>query len=430
MRVDGSQEGARPSPPAPRQAETGSAASARPAAAALPRRALRRTLLRGAILGAVVGAALVVCRTSIGWFYPVVSGSMEPTVMTGEWVFLRYDRRVPDRSSIVAFRDSAGLASIKRAYGLPDERVSIDSSGDVLIDARMIHAEDPASSLVPLFDSSIQPIEGNWRHGGTELDPWSVLTAGEDGTGEAWRLDGRLVGRGQDVGLLGLHAQVDDGWLGPEGERRVGDYTVHDAVCECEMRVTEPGGAFRIQLIEEGDKFELLVTTYPGSPEWRIYLLRQNREILARKEKYEYLALVDTAPRVGEWTTVRFANVNNRLSVEFAGERIDVDYDRNLPNALAVDDRPLSIGERVKVGGGEGIGLEIRNLRVFRDLHIVPRGGFGVQDELILNADEIFVLGDASASSRDSRDGGPISLDDVIGRVEWVVWPLSSFRKL
>jgi signal peptidase I len=41
---------------------------------------------------------------------------------------------------------------------------------------------------------------------------------------------------------------------------------------------------------------------------------------------------------------------------------------------------------------------------------------------------EIFVLGDNRLNSHDSRAIGPISLDRVVGRAEFVFWPLSQIR--
>jgi len=44
-----------------------------------------------------------------------------------------------------------------------------------------------------------------------------------------------------------------------------------------------------------------------------------------------------------------------------------------------------------------------------------------------LSAGQLWVMGDHRGDSADSRDHGPISVDDVIGKASLIVWPLSRF---
>ena len=44
--------------------------------------------------------------------------------------------------------------------------------------------------------------------------------------------------------------------------------------------------------------------------------------------------------------------------------------------------------------------------------------------------DEIFLLGDNSVASPDSREFGPLQWERVLGRPNWVVWPLDWLRAL
>ena len=92
-----------------------------------------RVLRRLAISLACLAAAVVIFKQA-GWFFPVVSGSMEPTVETGEWVFLRYGVDPVERFNIVAFTDVGGGASIKRIIGLPGEVIALDPTGDVRVE--------------------------------------------------------------------------------------------------------------------------------------------------------------------------------------------------------------------------------------------------------------------------------------------------------
>jgi type IV secretory pathway protease TraF len=57
-------------------------------------------------------------------------------------------------------------------------------------------------------------------------------------------------------------------------------------------------------------------------------------------------------------------------------------------------------------------------------------GRHGTERSQMLGSDEIFVLGDNSGESVDSREWGPVKLDDVIGEPLWVVWPPSRMRCL
>lgn len=392
-------------------------------------------LRRLAIGLGVVAIAVALFKAKVGWFFPVVSGSMEPTVETGEWVFLRYDAEPLERFNIVAFTDVGGGASIKRVIGLPGEVVALDPTGDVRIEGAPLRGEAGRPPLTPVFDSSLQSIGEHWRHGGAYADPWSRVDVGsaepgrpsEAGPDEVWEMDGSAVARSASLGLLGLHDRVDDGGLRPDGSVRRGQQVVHDVAVSFEIKLLDAGGRICVQLMEQGDVFEVSIPIYEGEEETRVDLFRRK----ASPEPVEYFIYDRTIVPLREWLPVRFSNVDNLLRFELGEFELEFDYDYrgNTLHPTAFDMSPVSLGERVRLGG-EGVVLQVRNIRVERDFHVTARGGFGAEAPLQLGPDEIFVVGDATAISRDSRERGPVSRSRIFGRVEAAVWPLNRARWL
>lgn len=400
--------------------------TAPPARAHGPARRPARRLARWvAIVAAVVTVALVVCRFAIGWVFPVASGSMEPTIMTDEVVFLRYADGAPERYDIVVFTDVGGGASVKRAVAVPGDRFLIEPTGDLRINGAFLPDAPGRPPLVPMFDSRLQSIGEHWRHGGTAADPWSLAEGSAPGLDEVWEMDGSAVGRGADLGLLGLHDRIDDGRLLPSGEPLRGRHTVHDVAVSFEVMVLEPGGRIRVQVTEQGDVFEASAPVFDGQAETQVYVFRR----LPGVPEPDFLGQGSAAIPIGEWVPVRFSNVDNRVTFSIAELDIVRDYERNTPHPTAFDLRPVSLGERVRLGG-EGIALRVRRIRVERDFHVVPRGDHAVEREILLGPDQVFVLGDASGDSFDSRERGPVELSRIFGRAEAVVWPLRAARVL
>lgn len=386
---------------------------------------LRRVAVYSLAIIAALAFGLLVCHRMIGWAFPVASGSMEPTIMTGESVFVRYDGSVPERFEIIVYTDVGGGASIKRVIAVPGEDVRIDASGDIRIEGETLPRDTPnRPDLIPMFDSDLQSIGDHWTHGSTSIDPWSLADGSEAGTHEVWEMDGTAVGRGADLGLLRLHGQIDDGRLLPDGVRLAGLYTVHDVAVSFEVFVVEAGGRLRVQITEQGDVFEATIPVLEGEPEARFDVFR-----MRAGESIDHIFYGRAKVPIGTWIAVRMENIDNHVSFEFGDSRMAVSYARNTLHPTAYDLKPISPGERVRIGG-EGAVLRVRNIRVERDFHHVPRGKYGVDHALLLGADEIFVLGDASGVSSDSRDNGPVQMKRVLGRAKAVVHPLKNARIL
>ncbi len=72
--------------------------------------------------------------------------------------------------------------------------------------------------------------------------------------------------------------------------------------------------------------------------------------------------------------------------------------------------------------------LEISRIKIFRDVYYtqpIAMSSYHSFSHVQLKEKEVFLLGDNSQRSSDSRYRGPSSIDDIIGVVRWCYWPLS-----
>jgi signal peptidase I len=385
--------------------------------------------------------ALVVSRTFVADVYRINSGSMRPTLMGGaasggktftEWVLVRYDR-APELARydlVVVESREGGDAVVKRVVGLPGEELRI-SGGDLFVKAARDHGargERPALDAarpapVPVFDDRWQDPEAFFYYA-RETRVWRL----EERT---WILDGRAIPPGRSEGMASFDPPLRDGYLDPSGERVDGLVEVNDAVLECEFALDSlaPSGALRFRLIEEGDTFELRVSAL--AERWRVELVRRNRvtlEATERASREEILASSEARLDRERFHRLAFSNVDNQLAAEIAGVcTLRASYEENVPSLVATAPGQ-SVGPRVSFGG-EGIEARFRAVRILRDLYYTSSGTFGVEAPVFLGPDEIFVLGDNSTASQDSRHFGSVPLGDVLGRPVLVVWPPGRMRR-
>ena len=399
------------------------------------KRRIPRIVRFGAVLALVLAVALAVVRETYGWVFPVTSGSMEPTLSPGDWVFVRYDRSPPERHEIVVIAESGGGASVKRVAGEPGETIRVDAAGDVRVGASgALPPDSPRRpAAIPLFDSDLQSLGEYWAHGAGDdasmaFDPWERLTAA--GPGEEWRLDGGAVPRGSGLGLLRFRGSTDDGWLRADGTVAPGVMTAHDLEVSFDLLVEDAGGYLQVELTEQGDVFLAVVRVFAERERCEVYIGRREALGGLSLDGFDLIATGEVALPTGSWLRVRFANSDNRLRFEVGGEAVAAVFEgRNAPHPLSPDGRPFSLGERVRLGAA-GLDIRVRDVVVARDLVVLPVGRYAVDRALALDPDEFFVVGDASSVSRDSRERGPIPTDRLVGRVEWILWPPSRIRDL
>lgn len=372
----------------------------------------RNRLRLGLWIGVVVALAVLCVRAFVGDVYYVDSSSMEPTLhgaeRGGDWVFVRYDGELqPRRFDLAVIQlPNAREPLVKRIAGLPGETLQI-GDGDLFVEGRPIDASAPGRPLVELFDSERDPFEF------TVMKPrWSE----QAGT---WKLDAR----GLREALASWRGHLDDGYLARDRTRVDGKRLVCDAVLELETRVEPDWKRLVLRLTEKGDVFELELTPEPTGARARV-LRRTNTE------KSEVLAELSLPLRAGEWHRVRWSNIDNWLALDFDGRRVaTARYDANVPLEHMPDVSYQHLLPRVAFGGGELV-AEFRRVRVERDLHYSNLGRHAIDAPVTLAPDEVFVLGDNSGESVDSRESGPVELLHVIGTPVWVVWPPSRWRSL
>ncbi len=105
-------------------------------------------------------------------------------------------------------------------------------------------------------------------------------------------------------------------------------------------------------------------------------------------------------PLAAEPMTVELSLFDRQLVLAFDGKPV-VTYPYH------TSDRPLEPTNQPLAIGSKGLGVEIRDVRIFRDVYYThplgPDGRWALDEPVRLAADEYFVLGDNSPVSRDSR---------------------------
>ncbi len=111
-------------------------------------RIARGRLVFGGVLGvAIMAAVLLVVAPLVAMYltggsnYRVSSGTMEPALLTGDWVLARavVPGKAPPRGTIVVYEhpQQRGLEAVGRVIGLPGERIQI-RGGAIVVDGQRV----------------------------------------------------------------------------------------------------------------------------------------------------------------------------------------------------------------------------------------------------------------------------------------------------
>lgn len=381
----------------------------------------RRSLWALSLALLVPALVVLALRAFVGDLFLVDSRSMEPALHgdpeDGDRVFVRFERR-PSLSRfdlVVLERPGERAPIVKRVVGLPGETVQL-SGGDLYVGGRLLEGDVPRAPWVPVFDSRLHALDALFHF---DRPRWS------ESEGGAWRIDGR----GARGVFARLRPRLQDDFLSPDGTRVDGRNPVNDVLVELELRPAASFGTFLVRLSEEGDLFWAELSR-ADEGRLRARLLRATRSG-AGDSAPEVLGVTEVEPGKEPWIRMRFSNRDNELALDVAG-RVDClryRYPRNSPTPRTPDGGMIHALPRIELGGDE-LDLELRHVRVERDTTWFRLGRFGVDEPEVLGPDELFLLGDNSAESRDSREWGPIPLSAVIGVPQSVLWPRSRARDL
>lgn len=101
------------------------------------------------------------------------------------------------------------------------------------------------------------------------------------------------------------------------------------------------------------------------------------------------------------------------------------------PNKVFIKRLIASEGESVEISNGKLLinGKPLDNPPPFRTIYYYNKGEYGEEGKAIqVPKDSLFVLGDNSASSRDSRYWGFVPKKYIIGKAVLIIWPPSRIQ--
>ena len=334
--------------------------------------------------------------------------------------------RLPRRWEVVAFRHphQPGKVCVKRAIGLPGESVRI-RDGDVYVDGE-IQRKPPArhrAMAVLVYDANFPP----------GRDPSMPPRWEDDGPGSGWGSANGRFAHASTPGEESIDWLTYRHWVrlpGADGKVREAPITNqcgYNQTPSARAENVHPVGdvLLSFRLVRAFGQGRLLVELTDGREQFRVRIDPRRRcyEVLRGGRPLDPSGREKPLPQWTDELLVEASLFDRQLLLAFDGRRA-VAYRYAAaeagPNPTS---RPLAIGS-------QGLGVEIRDLRVYRDVYYTGPPGldgrWGLDEPVRLGKDEYFVLGDNSTISRDSRtwpEGPAVPARLLIGRPFVVHFP-------
>lgn len=345
-------------------------------------------------------APALLLRVFVFGTYVVTSPSMEPALRVGDHI-VAWKRALVDAPS--------AWDIVLLSPGVDNE---VPQGVEALV-KRVVAAPRDASEFVSLRDGDLwagpAPNELSLRRRSRELiDAQLQVVQRSEGLDAAWQGVGAssLAAGGLLLDGEGAPAALRFGRAVRDGNAsEPGHDVVHDTGLELELAHAFTRGHLRLRLREGADVYEARITARADGVSLSLQHNLAGGVALAEAR----VATLGPGP-------LRFLNVDDELHLELNGEPLlsgPVGPAAELPPGAALNNAPA-----IEFSGGR---LELAALSVLRDQHYTAQGRFGTRASggfpvYEVPAGSLFVLGDDSRRSRDSRHLGALPGSVLLGR--------------
>ena len=333
--------------------------------------------------------------------------------------------RPPRRWEVIAFHHPhhASRRIVKRVVGLPNESVRI-LGGDVYSDGQIQRkglAQQRALAVV-VYDAGFPPT----------LDPSLPPRWKGDRSDTRWKSTGGLFTRPATPNEKSIDWLVYRHWRrvpGGKGRvrempiidvrgydqsrpRRVEDvHSVRDLLMSFRLRTTVGRGLLLVETTDGREEFRVVID--PRGQRFEVFRQRQPIGAGGRGK----------LPPTIDGLHVEISLLDRQFLLAFDGRPAVVHPYELSDRPLRPTSRPVSIGSR-------GLGVELGEVQLYRDVYYTNppgrRGRWGLSEPVQLGSDEYYVLGDNSSISEDSRtwpEGPAVGAKFLVGKPLVVHFP-------